>query len=738
MAIRRKCRAAVSLAVLVVACSARREDSPRPVARPSPAPPAPLLPSTPTQFAPSQASVEGGGAVSGRDLADVEACANCHDDIVAQWRTSAHALASFNNPVYRTSVDRFRREVGREPSRFCAGCHDVALLVDGAMDADVAAGDPRAFAGVTCRTCHGIVQTRPDGNGSYVLSATAIPIPDMNDPASIARHKESAAPTPLRTAELCGSCHRAFLDESTENPTFLAGMDEYGAWSRSGYAGSKLARVDVPVAAATCQGCHMPREATRLGDVATKAGTVGSHRFVGGHSWLAAMRGDADALRREQHNLADAASIDVAVAIASDGTRTMPADGAPVVAGERLVLDVVARNLRVGHRFPGGTLDAEDAWIEVVVYDRSGRAIAEAGTRQEASGDDPTAHVLRALVAGDDGTPLLTRETHRFRAVVYNNTLGPRDAEVVEYAFDVPASLDGASLPLRVEARLRHRSRDLALQRATCEDAKTSRGRAFARATRDRAGRSLDPCAPQPVTEVARAEAWLGDGAVARPAPPSLATTPRPAWSRLFDHGLGEQHNVQERLDEGRASLEEALALLGKTGTDAERAMVLAALAWLPAHEGRTAEALAWIDRAEKLAPGHPALTSLRGRALEQVWRWTEALDPLRAAASAAPRDDAVAARLAVALGSVGDEAGALAEARRGLLLSPRDPDLLRVQALAERALDGSAAEADAAENAYLACRTADLAPDIRSACAAKASACALERVPVHVHVMRP
>jgi Cytochrome c554 and c-prime len=706
---------------LVVACSAHPEDPPRPTEQGAVVVPAPLLPGGPAQFAPSQASVLGGGSVRGSELADVTACANCHDDIVAEWRTSGHAFASFNNPIYRASVERFRGEAGRAPSRFCAGCHDVSLLVDGAMDGDVATTDPRASAGVTCRTCHGVVETRTDGNGSYVLAAAPIPLPDMNDPSSIARHKERAALAPLRTAELCGSCHRAFLDETTGNRSFLAGMDEYGAWSRSGYAGSRLARIDEPVSASACKDCHMPREDARLGDVSAKDGKVASHRFLGGHTWLAAMRGDGDELRREEQNLVGAASIDVAAAEAADGTRTMPADGAPVTAGERLTFDVVVRNLRVGHRFPGGTLDAEDAWIEVVVFDRWGRTLAEAGTGQEASGDDPTAHVLRAVVADDAGKPLLARETHRFRAVVYNHTIAPRDAEVVKYAFDVPPSLDRGSLPLRVVARLRHRSHDLALQRAVCDDAR-SRGRS-----------SLNPCAPQPVTEIARSEVRIGEGSPRVPRPGDA----RPAWRRLFDHGLAEQHNVQERLEEGRPSLEAALALVETSGTDAEQAMVLGALAWLPAHEGRTKDAMEQIDRAERLAPGHAALTSLRGAALEQVWRWSEALTPLQAAAASAPRDDAVSARLAVALGSAGDDRGALAEARRGLLLSPRDPDLLRVQALSERALVGEEPDSEAAEEASLACRAADDVPAIRTACAVSVPGCALERLPVHLHVMR-
>ena len=723
-------------ALALGACSAPREDvSPSTGGgrrEPPPAADVAVLPTVPSQFAPSQARVEGGRSRRGVDLADVSTCQTCHADVVAEWQSSAHAFASFNNPIYRSSVDRFRNEVGRTASRFCAGCHDVSLLVDGAMDGEIAPGDPRAAGGVTCQVCHGIVATRPDGNGSYVLAADPIPIPDMTDPASIARHKRRAAPPPLRTPELCGSCHRSFLDESTGNPTFLAGMDEIGTWSRSGYAGSMAARIDDVPERKACKDCHMPPENAPLGDVAARSGRISSHRFVGGHTWLASMRGDRLALEREQENLRSAASVDIAAVVAADGSKTLPAEGAPVQAGQRVIFDVVVRNQEVGHRFPGGTLDAQDTWVELVVKDADGRVLAEAGADEAESGDDPTAHVFRALVAGEDGTPLLARETHLFRAVVANHTIAPRDAALLEYAFDVPERLSHDAQPLLVLATLRHRTHDLALQRQVCDEASTPRGRAFHWSSSEAA--KIDPCEPQPVTNLAEAEVWIGDGASAR-----AGTSPRPTWRRLYEHGLAEEHNLQERLEEGRASLERAWRDVDRVGTDRERAMVLGALAWLPAHEGRTEEALDAIARTERLAPDDPALASLRATALESVWRWSDALAPLSEAALAAPRDDAIAARLAVALGSVDDAPDALAAAESGLRLSPRDPDLLRVRAIALRELDPEDPSLfDAAEEVYLAHRPTDDAPRIRSECAAHVPGCALERTDVHVHVMRP
>lgn len=687
------------------------------------------LPEAPPRFAPSHMQIEGGKAILGSELTDIDTCDNCHADIAAQWRSSAHSIGSFNNPIYRFAVDRMRADVSREKSRFCGGCHDIALMVDGAMDAAVEPTDKRAHAGITCRACHSIAHTRPDGNASYTLTSEAIPVPVPGDKESLARHIERSALPPLRTAGLCVSCHRAFLDETTGNAHHMTGQDDATPFQRSVFAGSRIHRIDDPIAEQDCRGCHMPLEEAPLGDAAATNGKVASHRFLGAHTWLAAMRGDNEQLKRIETMLRGSVSIDVAAAICADGSRALPADGARVTPGERLVLDVVLRSLRVGHRFPGGVMDAQDAWVEVTVHDARGKLLAEAGREHAKSGADPSAHRLRALVAGDDGMPLLERQTHKFRAVVFNHTLAPRDAAVVEFAFDVPQALAKEALPLRVHARLRHRTRNIDVWRAACADAESPRGRAF----RAFAARSdLNPCAPQPVTDIAEAEVWLGEGWEARQKGPA-----RPAWRRLYEHGLGLLGALQERLDEARPSLYRALEEVSASGSALEKAMVLAALADVSARQGRVDEALDWAAKAEPFAPGHPALAHIRGRAMALVWRWPEASLALTPAAEAAPGDDYGWVALAVARGSAGDLAGSLAASARGLAVQPRDHDLLRVQALALDKLEAPEDRASAAFEAWRAVQVADEIPRVRARCSAKVSGCANERNPVHTHAMR-
>jgi tetratricopeptide (TPR) repeat protein len=720
----------LSLAVVLVACGSAPAPQQRgTIAREAPAAsstPAVLLPHAASSLAPAQTELT--GALTGQTLTETESCAGCHADAAAQWRSSAHAFSSFNNPVYRIAVDRFRTVVGKDASRFCGGCHDAALLVDGAMSGEVQPSDPRGHGGVTCRVCHGIASARPDGNASYTLDASPIPIPRDGDAASLRAHKERMALAPLRTPVMCGSCHRSFLSPETGNPSHLVGQDELGAWGRSAYAGSLGARIDDPIERAECRTCHMPLEAAPLGDAAAKQGRIRSHRFAGAGTWLAAMRSDASQLEADGEMLRGAASIDVAAVTAADGTRTLPADGAPVKAGQPLVIDVVVRNERVGHRFPGGVVDAQDTWVQVEVSDARGTPVASAGALEEATGEDRSAHILRALQADENGTPVLVRETDRFRTAVFNHTVAPRDAEVVRYRLEVPSSLAAITMPLRVTARLRHRSRNLALARAVCEDAKTPRGQAFARETAARSAPAFDPCVREPVTETARGEVWIGANAEARPRASAL-----PDWKRLYDHALGLLHALQEDVGGARASLERALQLVS-LGPDRERAMLLHALAEVAVREGRTDEALGLLDQAEKLLPEHPAIAHARGEALGGVWRWKEAEAPLREAAEASPLDDGLWSHLAVAYGSAGDAADALGAAKRGLALTPRDWDMLRVQALALDRLSAPPDEAEQARTAFARWSPPDDAPGIKSACARAFAWCALERIPGHVH----
>ena len=727
-----------------------------PSAQLSPASPQPRIPRAPGAFSPSLVAIDAhaqrpADAVTiGTQLSDVDSCATCHPAAAAQWSASAHSFASFGNPIYRVNVELARAQLGNDTSRHCGGCHDMPLMVDGLMAGAIPAADLRAHSGVTCALCHGIQSVTKDGNGSYVWSHAPIDAPVMSDPASIARHREQASVKRLGT-ELCVGCHRGFVspDMGDRMPVHLTGLDEPGAWRSSAWAGNGMGRVD-QVTPQTCIDCHMEREAAGSDEVAAHGGTIASHRFLGAHTWMAAMRGDGEQVAKLQAKLAGVASIDIADAV--------PAT--PVAPGAHAAVDVTIRNMLAGHRFPGGVLDIQDTWVEVELADATGARIAESGLRHERDADDDDTHVLRTLVVDERGEVLERHEMPAFRTQIATQTLAPRDAAVVRYAFDVPKT---ARMPLTVTARLRHRSRTLAMQAEVCRGARTPDGRAFIHGAKGARQVALDPCKPQPITLIAEARAELGAGA--------RELSSRPAWEREYEHGMALVATVSERLEEARVVLERALAdapdgkpraqaspaeAIESSRADRARAMILVQLAQVASKQGRADDALALIASARALFVQAPKLDALlhgvpavdlahagpavldatAADALMRVWRWRDAIEPARAATKKAPGNAAAWSMLARCLGSTGDDTGALAAAATGLELAPRDTDLLRSQATALAALHRP--EAAAALAAYDRFRSPDDAAELRIACAAGSARCEREREQGHTHLLHP
>lgn len=679
---------------------------------------------------------------SGAAIADVEACASCHTDVASQWRKSAHAFASFNNPVYRVVVERLRKDRGEKTSHFCGGCHDVSLLVDGAMLTQIEPTDLRAHAGITCNTCHGIADARSDGNASWDLDTTAVPIPKDGDKESALRHRARVGRNTLRTAAMCSTCHKAFLDKDTGNAAHLVGQDDATPWARSDYAGSHSARIDddTVVAEKDCRGCHMPRVEATGGDPGAKNGTIASHWFLGAHTWLSSMQNDPELTARVQKFMQNRVSIDVGGVRHQDGRQDLVASK-PVglVRGEEAIVDVVIRNLDVGHRFPGGVMDAQDTWVEITVDDATGKRVAEAGVEHEASGADPTAHTLSSYMARPDGSRLMLRETHEFRAGVWNHTIPPRDAAVVGYAFVAPA--EAKSYPLKVSARLRHRSRNLELQKAACADTRSERGRMFGKVGLAKVARAIDACRPQPITDLADVTIALSaEGSPAQTPARAVDETREVAFQRRYAYGLGLSHSLQERLDDSRPAFMTAIDL---AANPREKAIAYGGIALVASRQGRTDETFALAARADTAAkeagmPPQPAMQRARAEVLSSTWRLAEASPLFLDVAQRSPRDDVAWAQAAVTMGGAGDSLGALDAARRGLSVQPRDGDMLRVQALSLTSLRVANTQlVEDAQAAFLERRTPDDAPSIRGKCSAKIPGCANERVPVHVHAMR-
>ena len=104
-----------------------------------------------------------------------------------------------------------------------------------------------------------------------------------------------------------------------------------------------------------------------------------------------------------------------------------------------------------------------------------------------------------------------------------------------------------AQLPLTVTARLRHRSRTLAMQAEVCRAAKTRDGRAFIDGAKGARSVALDPCKPQPITLIAEAHASARRGLGDQQRAPGMAARVRAR------HGAGRHRQRAARRGEDRA-----------------------------------------------------------------------------------------------------------------------------------------------------------------------------------------
>jgi tetratricopeptide (TPR) repeat protein len=106
--------------------------------------------------------------------------------------------------------------------------------------------------------------------------------------------------------------------------------------------------------------------------------------------------------------------------------------------GETLDLHVLVRNLGVGHTFPGGTIDSNEVWLEVIARDGAGRIFYHHGDMQ-ANGDvDPAAHFYKAVLLDRSAQLVNKRNVHDWVSTLYVRTIPPGAADVARYRLTMP------------------------------------------------------------------------------------------------------------------------------------------------------------------------------------------------------------------------------------------------------------------------------------------------------------
>jgi Flp pilus assembly protein TadD len=279
-----------------------------------------------------------------------------------------------------------------------------------------------------------------------------------------------------QTAEFCSSCHKVHLDIPVNRYRWFRGFNEYDNWQASGVSGQGARSFYYPAKSAQCADCHMPLQ--RSADAGNIAGYVHSHRFPGANTAVPTANDDKSQLKLTQGFLTNGAlTVDIfalsqaqgspkANGVADMNLATTFAVGeeaettvrptqpgiltsvtaplnrvqASVRRGDTLLVDVVVRTKKVGHFFPGGTVDAYDTWLELRGKDDKGKTIFWSGMVQD-NGKGPVekgAHFYRSLQIDGHGNPLNKRNAWATRAVVYVRLIPPGAADTVHYRVIIP------------------------------------------------------------------------------------------------------------------------------------------------------------------------------------------------------------------------------------------------------------------------------------------------------------
>jgi tetratricopeptide (TPR) repeat protein len=449
-------------------------------------------------FFPSSAQTRHKGHIPSSYFTESQACERCHEDIYQQWQHSMHHFSSFNNQWYRKAIEYMQQVDSPRSSKWCAGCHDPALLYSGKFDTPVKDLDlhsPEANAGLGCMMCHSVVQVKSTmGQADFYLAYPKLhQLAASKNPFIRFAHDwiTKLNPEPHRrvflkpfmatqTPEFCSTCHKVHLDVPVNQYRWVRGFNEYDNWQASGVSGQGARSFYYPPKPQQCQDCHMPLTPSK--DMGNINGFVHSHQFPAANTAVPYSYGDEQQLKLEQSFLKNAVTVDIfamspetgnssegggaygqsdmstAFAVGEEAeTNTPVAAGggsaraitaplnrvnATVRRGDTERVDVVVRTRKVGHFFPGGTIDAYDTWVELKAVDDKGQTLFWSG-KVEDDGKGPVdkgAHFYRSLMIDEHGHEIDKRNAWATRAVVYVRLIPPGAADTVHYRLYIPES----------------------------------------------------------------------------------------------------------------------------------------------------------------------------------------------------------------------------------------------------------------------------------------------------------
>ncbi len=372
-------------------------------------------------------------------------CGLCHTDIYQQWNASTHHFSSFNNPIYRKVI---LENVGLEDvatRKFCSGCHDPILKTADLDEIDI--NSWQANSGITCLACHRMTDIG-EKNGDYTIKAPFLhPFALADDPTLHRAHEIMLERSPwlhrnvlskksYKQPQFCAACHSLEVPASINGHQDLRILDEYRSWQNSPYAPANSTHQNK--GQANCQSCHMPLVPSS--DPAAVGGMVHDHSFAAGNTALPVFNRDFDHLNKVEKFLTNnimSVSLN-GVRKEKEGAWATP-ENIHIEAGDIIELSILVSNTGVGHHFPGGTADSNEAWIAVECLDENGNLLAARGLI-EANAPLPE-NIPRFGVHFVDALGKVTnRGTTTTRAVSkkIDTRIPPGESRVVETTIEIP------------------------------------------------------------------------------------------------------------------------------------------------------------------------------------------------------------------------------------------------------------------------------------------------------------
>ena len=439
-------------------------------------------------FAPSMARTASGKFIPAQTLMMDDYCKKCHADAYEGWFHSAHHFSSFNNDPYLSSIRETRTVAMKnngsvKASRWCAGCHDAVPFFSGAFDDpnfDLEK-HPTAKAGITCTVCHSITHVNSTiGNADYTIdepvhypfaySSNAV-LQFINNTLVKAKpefHKRTFLKPFHKTAEFCSVCHKVSLPgELTQYKEFLRGQNHYDTYLLSGASGHGARSFYYPEKAQTnCAGCHMPFQVSddfgaQYFDTKQKELVIHDHLFPSANTGIAHLRGDPATIKRHQNFLKDSVRVDI-FGIKEGGLVDSPliAPLRPQIPalkpGQKYLLEVVIRTMKLGHPFTQGTTDSNEVWVQTQLSSL-GKLIGTSGQLGSYGEVDPWAYFINTYMLDRYGNRIDRRNAQDIFTPLYNHQIPPGAAAIGHYEFTVPAD---ARDPFTIEVKLNYRKFD--------------------------------------------------------------------------------------------------------------------------------------------------------------------------------------------------------------------------------------------------------------------------------------